>query len=167
MLPSLKVHGEWAGGTSSPCLGWGEGWLLTCWTLWQGARLLWQDSWLRPQCPFACELGAHPHLPLLPSCTEEFPSLAGLRVQLSSLPPFFPPPPAEPRALPCSCPAFCPSSPLRPGLSSECGIWSGISQWREVLAFGAKPGTAGVDGVVSRVQERNVQGEKGGGDRGP
>lgn len=80
-------------------------------------RRLWQDSWLHPQCPFACESGAQPYSPLLPSCTKEFPRLVGPRGQRPSLLPE-PHLPAEPTAQPCP-PALPTAHPqARPELSN-------------------------------------------------
>lgn len=74
-----------------------------------GGRLLWQDSWLHPRCLFACKLGAHPHRPLLPSCTEKFARL-GAHVASFLTSCQWPPPPAEPRTQPCSLPRLIPQA---------------------------------------------------------
>ena len=140
-LPSLKVLVEWAEGPLSQ-QGWGEGWPLICWPLWQkGDCLCWiPGSTLK--VPLPVSLGPIPTSPCFPAALRSFPDLwahvAGFLT--SSLEPQQP---AEPRARPCPLP--CPLFTPRPGLSSGAGKWVGIRQQREAWAFGAQPGTAGVD----------------------
>lgn len=139
-LPSLKVHGEWAGGPLS-LPGPGQGWPLTCWPLWQQAAGFGRIHGSTLSVPLPVTLGPIPPSLCFPAALRSFPDLWA---HVASSPHFCPEPhlPAESTARPCPLP--CSLLTPRPGLSSGAGKRAGTRQQTEALASGTKPGCAGV-----------------------